>query len=271
MDYLIIEKNGQYIDSRSIEGLNLLKFRKQSIVGSPILSDVDGRRGQVSRGKKFGVRPIATEWWLESRDLIDLDFLVDEMMRLFHSEKEIGIIHSRQPGRRWYVNAESDFEPNYINSYTATIELTLSAAYPYAKSLGTSLSPKTFDSDLWQIGQGLISEDTPYEFSSSHFRVFNPSDITITPSEHPIIIAVYGSTNNFSLTNLTTGENITYYGSSSKSDKLIFNRYDHYKNNDNIMSETNHGAITLKPGWNDFIATGKGSGTVSFDFPFYYV
>lgn len=272
MRQLIIRKNGITIDHRS-KGVELLSFRKSGINNEFGFESVDGRRGEVPSSSQKKGRNLRATFLLKGEDFEDLELLIDEMYEVFDTNKSLIIIDTLQPGKQWEVVPQGEIaDPERLNYTTAKMEVVFFSGYPYCRSVGTSLNPLTFDSNLWQIGQGLVASEMSYTHSTNYFNIYNPSAIDIVPWEHPLVISIKGEAKNIELINISTGDIFTYNGELEANDTLIINKIQHLKNGVSCMSQTNRKDITLAVGNNNFKLSGiNGVSEVKFDFPFYYV
>jgi hypothetical protein len=143
----------------------------------------------------------------------------------------------------------------------------------FLESIGTTLDPQTFDSELWQIGQGLITDDTKYIHNTTSFRIYNAGNVKVDPHRNPLIIKYKGISTNLQIKNNTTLDTWSFTGTTTEDDTLELNRLRSLKNTVvNVFSDTNRRSISLAPGWNDIELIGtSGSFEISFDFRFYYV
>lgn len=270
MRHLIIQKDGLNYDHREL-GASFAGFRRPGVNNENEYDSTDNQNGErLIRTKKKG-RPLTARFFMESVDFLDRELAIEEFYALFNHHEEFIVIDSMNPSKQWIVQVIGEIpDPDRLNTtHYAMIEVPLYSGYPYSKSIGTSLDPLTFDSELWQIGQGLIAEDVSYRHSTSTFQIYNPSVIDIVPWEHPLVIAIRGRTNGLQLVNETTGDVFKHYGSTGASDVLTLNKIRHLKNGTSCMGETNHKDITLAKGWNKFRTLGLAGAEVSFDFPFF--
>ncbi|MDA1849129.1 phage tail family protein [Bacillus cereus] len=271
--HLIIErKNGKRYKLSKETGYIVLKFRPESIKVNRQRESVSGRP-PVSIGTEIEGRSIHTELLFTAYDFPDHVLKRNEFFQILDSREEFYVIFSEEPGKRWLVSAEA-FTPEPVTMTLGRCEMVLYSESPYAESIGKTTDPMTFDSNLWQIGQGLIAEDTKYIHNTTSFRIYNAGDETIDPRAFPLKITYKGVSNNLSIKNVTTGDLWSYTGSTASENDVI--TLDGVKSSQtavgSIFGKTNWGLITLKPGWNDFVLTGtSGIFEIKFDFKFYYL
>ncbi|UTL73910.1 phage tail family protein [Bacillus halotolerans] len=270
--HLIIIKNGETIDHRNF-GLRLLSFRKDSLTHRTDLQEIDGRDGSIDMGTTFDVRKLTAVFLFKGVDHLDYHLLLDEIYDLFATKSEMEIINSRQPGKVWSLKVSSTYEPEDITPRSGKLTVEFTAAFPFAASLGSTLDPLTFDSDKWQVSQGMVeSDDLRYRFTTNSFRVYNAGNVTVDPSEDvPLDIVYKGASTNFAIKNKTTNQTVSYSGSSGSSDTIKLEGLRHLKNGTTIYANTNRGYISIAPGWNEIELSGtSGSFEISFDFHYLY-
>lgn len=232
----------------------------------------DGTDGVRDLGTTHGPRPINASFEFVSQDYYDFPLLRNEIFQLFLSKEPFYLIDSREPGKRWLVKGNS-FSPEQIVITVGRFNIEFTAFRGYAESIGTTLDPKTFDSELWQIGQGLITNQTDYVHNTSSFRIYNAGTEIIDPKKFPLIIKYKGASSNLQIKNNTTLETWSYTGTTTADNTIELNRLRSLKDSVvNIFADTNRRSISLAPGWNDIELIGtSGSFEISFDFRFYYV
>lgn len=271
--HLIIErKNGKRYKLSKETGYIVLKIRPESIKVNGQRESISGRP-PIRIGTEIEGRSIHTELLFTAYDFPDHVLKRNEFFQILDSREEFYVIFSEEPGKRWLVSAEA-FKPEPVTMTLGRCEMVLYSESPYAESIGKTTDQMTFDSGFWQIGQGLIAEDTKYIHNTTSFRIFNAGDVTIDPRLFPLKITYKGVSNNLSIKNVTTGDLWSYTGSTASENDVI--TLDGVKSSQtavgSIFGKTNWGLITLKPGWNDFVLTGtSGSFEIKFDFRFYYL
>lgn len=253
-------------------GLTPLTFDVDSL--SPWLhaGEIEGRNGHLDLGTTFEGRTMKASFLLKANDIYDYYLLRNEVFALFDARTTFFLINQYEPKRRWKVKTSSSFTPERISPDLGYLEVTFVSASSFCESYGTTLAPFTFDAELWQVGQGVISEDLVYAHNTTTFRIYNGSDIDIDPREIPLKIKYQGASSNLKIKNTTTGDEWAYTGSSSINDTILLDGIRSLKNNLTIFGQTNRKLITLKKGWNDFTLTGaSGSFLISFDFRFHNI
>ncbi|WP_242305802.1 phage tail family protein [Bacillus cereus group sp. BfR-BA-01451] len=235
--------------------------------------EVEGYDGAIPIRTNGKQRMSQANCFFMARDSYDYVLLRNEIFKIFASKEYFYLIDVREPGIRSYVRAQS-FDPQQVISKAGMFQVTFESPRTYRESVGKTTDPFTFDSNLWQIGQGLIAEDTKYTHNTTSFRIYNAGSVTIDPRSFPLKITYKGISNNLSIKNVTTGNLWSYTGSTaSENDVITLDGVKSYRTGiGSIFKDTNWGLITLKDGWNDFILTGTaGSFEIKFDFRFYYL
>lgn len=263
--------NGSVIDL-ALYGLFGLKL----IVPSPSYSEtresIPGRPGSISLGKDLLPRNLVAEFKVTGKDFIDSLLIRDELYQLFSKGNQFYIGESKQPGKRWLVDCTEQWTPERVNRVTMRTSIPLVAESGMAESVGTTLDPFTFDSNLWQIGQGLVTDDLIYKHNQNTFSIYNAGSVEVDPRYIPIKITYKGSSTNLKIRNVTTGDEWSYTGTSNSDDHIVLDRIRSTKNGLSILKDTNKKLITLNPGWNNFILEGtSGTFEITFDFRFYYL
>jgi phage-related protein len=267
---MIIEKlDGTIIETEEY-GIKLLTHSISSPSPRVVTEEIEGRDGYIEMGVTFDGRKIRASFFMYAFDKQDYPLLRNEVFRIF-ATKEKFYFHEPNQKRRWLVRSNG-FDPERFSPRGGTFEIEFSSPSPYAESIGTTLDPFTFDSELWQIGQGLEAEDLKYVHKTASFRIFNAGDIAIDPRVLPLKITFTGASTNLTITNQTTGDIWKYTGTTQAGDTIMLDGVRSLKNGLSIFGNTNRKLITIAPGWNDFTLTGVTDPfEISFDFRFYYL
>jgi hypothetical protein len=273
----ITKSDGQKFIISSNKDMKVLMFLPSSPLFNAQYEKIPGRHGDLDLpGGSFGSQEsIKSRIFFRSRDIYDFYLFRDEIFHLFASQEPFYITTNREPGKRWKVRvaARYEVEPKGNGSY-GVFDIVFKSASPFCESIGTTLDPFTFDSEMWQIGQGLIAEDTKYIHNTTSFRIFNAGHVTIDPKFMDLKIKYRGKSNNLTIKNVTTGDLWSYTGSTTTlRDVITLDGVKAYRNVlGSIFKNTNWGLIRLDPGWNDFILSGTtGDFKIEFDFRFYYL
>ncbi|MEI2356053.1 phage tail family protein [Mesobacillus zeae] len=271
-NFKIVMADGATYDMAGDFAVLVRSFRISSPIPNIYTESFEGRNGLVRVGKDFGERSITAVCSFFPVDDADVALLRDELLRVLFTPDQFYVIQEAQPYKRWKVEVASDFTPEVIGTY-GEFTIDFVSASSYAESVGTTLDPFTFDTDLWGAGMGLTSDDASYTHSTTSFAVYNASDVVINPREFPLKITYRGASTNLTIRNETTGDEWKYTGTTGVGDRLEINGVRSLKNGVvSVFGNTNRKLITLKPGWNQFTVTGaEGAFSVEFDFRFYYL
>ncbi|OAT73752.1 phage tail family protein [Parageobacillus thermoglucosidasius] len=270
-NFKIQHKDGSIVDLHE-KNLWVSSFRILSPTPEHVTETVEGRHGSVLLETRLKERLIRTTIQVEAVDPIDFDLFRDELFRIFNPLEELYIIRDLQPGKRMKVRVANDFDIDYITLEDGEFSVDFVIHSVFLESVGTTLDLFTFDTEKWQIGQGLEAEDLKYVHNTPSFRIYNAGDIDIDPRALPLKITFTGASTNLTITNQTTSDTWQYTGTTIDGDTITLDGVRSLKNGASIFGQTNRKLITLKSGWNDFTVTGAtGAFTISFDFRFYYL
>lgn len=272
MNTIVKRLDGTTYDLAAL-GIVTRDFNPSSPAYEHTTEKVEGRNGVVNTGTTHGPRPINCSFYFKAHDLEDYALARDEVFEIFRSEDPFYLIDSRNPGKRWKVKGSNSFKVEQTSRY-GFFDIEFTAFYPFAESVGTTQDDFTIDSELWQIGQGLLSdeESQQYTFTTSSFRVYNAGNVVVNPKEVPLLIVFTGASSALKIKNVTTNEEWAYTGTTVSGDIIKLDGVKSLKNNTSIFKDTNYQLISIKPGWNDFTIIGaSGAFSISFDFRYYYL
>lgn len=253
-------------------GLEGLSFRPSALPPEHTTDKVPGRPGVIRNGVDLGPRKCEADFYVEGTNFNTHSLFRSKLFDLFDPTRPFYVVQEEQVGKRWFVVVSSEWTPERINPSVSKFTVPLETYdLPYAESINTSLTPQTFSTPWWQLGMGLIAEDTPYTFNTSSFRVYNPGNVIIDPFYCEMEVTIQSVCNSYiELVNETTGDKWRYDGTLTSSDTVRLG-YKAKKNNLSIYRLTNREVITLMPGWNDMKVNGASSiQNITFAFRFYY-
>jgi hypothetical protein len=254
-----LEKIGVIVNSFNIESPSPIHYQEK----------IEGSSGYLDLGTEYDGRKIRTKLTMFAFDNPDFSLLRDELFKVFDSRESFYLLPKEVPGKRILVKCESPYSIERAGSF-GEFDIVFSSGSAYFESVGTTLDPKTFDSEKWQTGQGLSLDETMYTHSGTSFQIYNAADgVTIDPREIPLLITFKGTSSNLQIKNTTTGDTWIYTGTTTASDTIKLDGVRSTKNNASIFGDTNRKLITIAPGYNDFQIVGASSFTISFDFRFY--
>jgi hypothetical protein len=250
---------GIIVNSLNIESPSPIHYREK----------IEGKDGEIDLGTDYGSRKVQTRLTMIAVDNPDFSLLRDEVFRIFDSKEAFYLLPVESPGKRILVKCDSPYSiPR--KATVGEFEISFISGSAYFESIGTTLNSKTFDSELWQTGQGLILDETMYTHSTTSFQIYNAADgVTVDPREVPLLITFKGASTNLQIKNLTTGDTWSYIGTTTASDTIKLDGIKSLKNNASIFGDTNRKLMNLASGFNNFQVLGASSFTISFSFRFY--
>lgn len=271
-NFSLIRESGQVMDMHE-KNWWVSHFRISPPSFSRTTEKVDGMHGVVETGVVFDTRSIQVMIQLEGYDVIDFDYLRDEIYRTFNPLEAFKIVRDLQPGKFYEVKVANlsgiEYEDGSLEDGYFEVEFVM--LQPFVKSIGTSLDlqkEKSWDADKWQWGQGIDGDtDYQYEFTSPSFIVKNIGDITIDPRQHELVITIMASASSLKMTNETTGDVFQFSEPLTPSDRLTLDGIRVLKNNQSMVrASVKKGLITLAPGDNQIKIEGGTLIRASFDF-----
>lgn len=270
---LYINKSGTEIalsENVDLKGLHFLDLTVQSPQLTATYLTNAGLDGEIDVGEAiFGPRTVQANFYYEGTDIVDFELATHEIWKFFFQRDPYYIRSSLKPGIRYKVRPKP-YDPTRLSVGSMTFTLEFDLPSGFGESLGTTLDMFTYESDLWQIGQNLaVDRDLQYVFNTSSFSVFNASDIKIDPVQHHLLQIAMTCSGTPTIANKTTGDSFSMT-SVSKSDVLLIDGIYPYLNNVHCGRNTDHGIITLDPGWNEIEITGATNINISWLFRFLY-
>jgi phage-related protein len=267
-NFRIQYKDGTVIDLHEDKNIWVSSFRIFSPKPNHITEKIDGRHGSVLLETILEDRKVKAKFSVEAVNQSEFDLLRDELFRIFNPLNKFYIIRDLQPGKRMEVSVESELDLNYITLEDGEFELDFVIHSTFLESVITTLNPFQLEG----YSQMSTPEEVKYRFSETTLKVWNEGEITLDPRVHPLVILFEGASSGLTITNLTTGDEWQYNGSTIDGDIIRLDGIRSFKNNISIFGQTNKKLISLVPGWNEFEITGATSPfEISFDFRFYYL
>lgn len=298
MDIKFTRNNGDNFRLSEID-VHAKDFMISSIEIESEYGDIEGRDGRVDTGARYAHRTITVPFYFEAVDLLDFSLIRDSIFRKVGRKEAVSLQEIRRAEKLSYDFIELHEKPKmkdvdnqisrkiYYARLSDVIEIEQEGLFgegeivfetvglPFAISEGTTLNERTFDEEIWQVGQGLKAEDfdvIKYVHESDEFKIYNASDVLIDPRQMEVKITYNGASDNLKITNETTETTWEYDGESGVNDKIKLDGIRSLKNDDSIFSDTNKQLITIESGWNDFKIDGMDDGaSIVFDFRFYYL
>lgn len=271
-NFKIVHQDGTEVDFTDAFNVVVRSFTIDS--PSPIIyhEKIQGKSGSIRLGKDYDNRTMRAVCEFFAVDAYDFPLLKNEILQALYQDEEFYIVRDVEPAKRWKVEVSQSFTPERIvNSGVFTIEF--ESLSPYSESFGSSLDPLTFDSELWQFGQGLLMDEVSYVHNTNNFQIYNAGDTEVNPRFMPLIISYRGASSGLKIMNETTSETWQYInGNSNTQDTISLDGVRSTKNNLSIVRNTNKKVITIAKGWNKFkLENTSGSYEIKFDFRFYYL
>lgn len=233
-----------------------------------------GIGGFYDMGTKLKSRKAAMGGIYTAIDGGDNVLLQNEIIQAFDVRHMYKIIDSRNKGLFLLGKIANAFTPKQKRAVYGEFDIDF-ICQPFRYSYGTSLTPLTFDSEAWMLGQGLNVDPNAYRFTTANFTVQNIGTEEIDKSKYPfdyMTIEFKGASTNLKIKNNTTGQEWSWTGTTAAADTIKLDGVMSFKNNLSIFHNSNRKVIKLKPGANSFTVTGAtGSFELKFDLRFKYL
>lgn len=271
MPKLSIFLNGNEVDISDYD-LTCLRFQPESIEPNHETEMVEGVDGYVDIDTIYTGRKIHSVWWLQTDNHVKFHEQKDEIYKLFVPKNELVIIDHRLPHKHWKVQTESSFMiDNEEGATFKEFDIPLISKSTYAFSEEKVIATKdTTKHDYYFLSANQITEVE--QITNNRFSIFNPGEIHLDGRWHSIVFKFKGASDKLRIVNNITGDQWQYLGTTTASDEIILDQVYPYKNGTNIFTDTDHGAITLVPGANDFQVFGaSGDYEISFEFRPLYI
>lgn len=236
------------------------------------LRTFQGTDGQTIDSTRYETRAITAHFVAKTTDILDAELASDVIQRFFASRKPFWVAFGGklgQPFKRWLVKAGQISVVSESETWLM-VDVPLTNLNGYARSIVNSVEFASDEEAYGGFGINLPGALT-YTSSASSFNIFNPSDIKIDPLQqhHDITVTIKG-TGTPTIKNTTNGTNFAFTKALTSSDTLQVIRVNPYLNGTQSGINSNHGWIELEPGDNAITVSGL-SGSVQFDFPFFFL
>ena len=298
-----INKNGQnyLVSNNSITGtsLEVLSFMSSGIKKRSGSGTSEGRPGRINYYSEDEYRTITMTVEATAEDMQDIAHLRDAVNELFDGEmfirekriKDIKIEYER-PGERTgelqleapeYVNGKQIkvAKVNSIETDDTTLRSTFTVEFetvelPYFETIYTTLelhdSGYAHSAEKYGLVDNIDDEKVKYRFTSNNFTVYNAGNVTVEPESMMlnINVNVVQSDNNFTIRNITTGEEVILKRESKGSHFRIRGMVISLGSITNIFRDTNRRFISLVPGDNQFEILNGTFEEIRFEFKFLY-
>ncbi|CAL27421.1 phage tail domain-containing protein [Staphylococcus carnosus] len=233
---------------------------------------INGLDGEIPGAISFAPFNLVLRFGLDSQDVEDVYLAEQKLRRLFFRRKHYSVVTSDIPNKKFAV-ATPNIATNVKDFASMEFEVTFQVYKGYSESLYKT-DQFSLMSDKWQFESGVMPDnEIAYTHNRQKFSIFNGSDDTIDPRlRHELQIWIrLNTTTGFRLVNKTTGDIFEYKGKLETNQSFLLDGAYPYIETKRCGRLTNHGIITLAPGYNDFEIWGSVSGVnIQFIFPFIY-
>lgn len=259
-----------------IEGLMYLDFKEEDVETVSNELSIQGTDGVLLGNSTFDPFNLVLRFVYSGVDVTDYHLLKAKLRGMLYRRTPFYIVHSDMPGKKYAVITESTAIED-VYGRNGTFEITFTVYKGYSESLYDT-DQFSLMSDNWQFESGLVPDDTiSYNHTRTNFEIFNGSSDTINPRmRHRLKIYIQlNAKNGFRLVNKTTGDVFEYKKEIDINTPLTLEGgYPFLHVNTSKIRcgrSTNHGIITLAPGYNKFEIWGNASDVnIKFIFPFIY-
>ncbi|MCJ0907696.1 phage tail family protein [Mammaliicoccus sciuri] len=273
----LIFNSEETVDLSKIDGFEFIQYEKYEVQGNNELLEVKGTDGVLPSLTTFEPFPINLKFRYTGVDSLDVDLFLQHLDSLMFSREPYFLVHSITPNKKYAVLPTPKITYEYITLRHYDINIEFTCYKGYAELLYDT-DQFSLMSDNWQFESGLLPDnEITYTHKRSNFEIFNGSSDTINPRmRHKLKIYMQLTANNgFRLVNKTTGDIFQYKQAIDINTPLVLEGgYPYLIVNDKYSRcgrSTNHGIITLAPGYNKFEIWGNAADVnIKFIFPFIY-
>ena len=238
---------------------------------------VDGRPGVVDYGFNYTDRPVSLFLRIKAADKIDFRLLRNEVFATFDVGSAFYVAESDVPSRVLKVVVDESYIPDRLTEEYADFDIncrTLESVFWETKYTTLELHDTGYTATAQKYGivDKIDSEKVKYRFTSKNFSVYNAGNVTIQPENMLLHINVDAvqSSNNFTIRNKTTGEEVILKRESNGSNFRVQGMVISLGGITNIFRDTNRRFISLVPGDNDFEVLNGTFSEIRFVFKFLY-
>ncbi|WP_147536102.1 phage tail domain-containing protein [Bacillus marasmi] len=274
MDVLIEKLNGEKKLYSEI-GLIARDFLVSTADVREYKSEIQGRPGDIDKGADYGPKTIVTPFVFESPDVMEYADTRDEVLKWLGGVEPFWIYEGRynglvtSDGHETFYEAEIRYKKRYLVRRNSNLAPDQNGKYGI-----DSITFKTVGLPFAETPDTTLNMDIEYDYSFNNpttIQVYNGGTEAVDPEEGMgLVIEYLGASTNLKLENLTNGSVWSYTGTTLAGHGIKIDGVHSTKNDLSIVRDTNLELIRLEPGWNEIKVTGATSGTLKFDFPFYY-
>ena len=259
------------------DGVIPLEIFVGSVGKERVTEAVDGRSGVVDYGFNYTDRPVSLFLRIKAADKIDFRLLRNEVFATFDVGSAFYVAESDVPSRVLKVVVDESYIPDRLTEEYADFDIncrTLESVFWETKYTTLELHDTGYTATAQKYGivDKIDSEKVKYRFTSKNFSVYNAGNVTIQPENMLLHINVDAvqSSNNFTIRNKTTGEEVILKRESNGSNFRVRGMVISLGGITNIFRDTNRRFISLVPGDNDFEVLNGTFSEIRFVFKFLY-
>lgn len=268
----IFNDKGSYYLDEVIPRIRFLDAREEDVETNVNSLEIKGTDGVMMGPSTFGPFKLVLRFSYIGEDVTDYKLVKSKLRNLLYQRNPYYVIHSDMPGKKYAVYCESNAIEDLTDKF-GTFEVTFVVYKGYSESLYMT-DQYSLMSDKWQFESGVMPDaDIKYKHTRQKFSIYNGSSDTINPRmRHQLQIWIrLKTTTGFQLVNKTTGDIFEYKGKLETNQSFLIDGAYPYIEKKRCGRLTNHGLITLAPGYNDFEIWGTVSNVeMQFIFPFIY-
>ncbi|MEB8071569.1 phage tail family protein [Staphylococcus xylosus] len=233
---------------------------------------INGLDGELPGAISFAPFNLVIRFGVDGHDSEDIYLAEQKLRNLFFKRNYYFVITSDLPNKKFAVSNPT-ITPTVKDTSSVEFEVTFQVYKGYSESLYKT-DQYSLMSDKWQFESGVMPDvEIKYKHTRQKFSIYNGSSDTINPRKrHQLQIWIrLKTTTGFKLVNKTTGDVFEYKGKLETNQSFLIDGAYPYIEKERCGRLTNHGLITLVPGYNDFEIWGTVSDfEIQFIFPFIY-
>ena len=259
------------------KGVMPLEIFVGSVAKNRVTEEVDGRSGVVDYGFNYTDRPVSLFLRIKAADKIDFRLLRNEVFATFDVGSAFYVAEADVPSRVLKVVVDESYIPDRLTEEYADFDIncrTLDSVFWETRYTTLELHDSGYSATAEKYGlvDNIDDEKVKYRFTESNFTVYNAGNVTVEPESMMlnIIVNAVQSTNNFTIRNKTTGEEIVLKRASTGSHFRIQGMVIGLGGITNIFRDTNRRFISLAPGDNQFEILNGTFGEIRFEFKYLY-
>lgn len=235
----------------------------------------DGLDGATYAFQQRAQNVVNAKFKLQFSDWYDYQMKKHTLAKFFVQKGLYRIRTDSEPAIVKYVYAGNfTVAPTEDGSNTALITIPFDNPSGLKYSLGYSDDVMDYDHGLWQMGMNLpMNKSLQYEYNATRsFQIYNASDIEVNPIQHhDLQVIVKNTTGQVRIENSTTGTHVSYTGTLTTTDQLVWDGVNLYLNGNLANNSTDFTYLTLAPGYNDIKIISTADLDIDFHFRFIYL